>query len=305
MWSPASAPPISFWEKSTASPGSAKTECNFRRSSKTNSTTSSARYPVKRSALIPMMLYAQDQFGSLGDEILEEIAKRLDLNIVQVTETLAYYSMLRRKPMGRYHIQVCTNISCMLRGGNELYRARPEAARHRQQGSLAERHVFARRSRMHGRVHRRAGHAGELRLLRKSRPRQSGRRFSSSFRTARVPKPVPVISGSVHERLPAEVPVISKRFGMPNSRKIDVYLQHDGYQALEKALKQMTPDQIIDEVKKSNLRGRGGAGFPTGMKWSFVPKDTTKPKYILANARRERARHLQRSPADGNGSRTS
>ena len=59
------------------------------------------RYPVKRSALIPMMIYAQDQFGFLGDEILEEIAKRLDLNMVQVTETLAYYSMLRRKPAGQ------------------------------------------------------------------------------------------------------------------------------------------------------------------------------------------------------------
>jgi len=79
------------------------------------------RYPVKRSALIPMMLFAQDQFGFLSDEMLDEIAKRLDLNMVQVTETLAYYSMLRRKPAGRNHIQVCTNISCMLRGGNELY----------------------------------------------------------------------------------------------------------------------------------------------------------------------------------------
>ena len=71
------------------------------------------RYPVKRSALIPMMIYAQDEYGFLGDEILEEIAKRLDLNTIQVTETLAYYSMLRRKPAGRYHIQVCTNVSCM------------------------------------------------------------------------------------------------------------------------------------------------------------------------------------------------
>ena len=79
------------------------------------------RYPVKRSALIPMMLYAQDHFGYLGDEVLQEIAQRVGLNILEVTETLAYYSMLRRKPAGRYHIQVCTNISCMLRGGNELY----------------------------------------------------------------------------------------------------------------------------------------------------------------------------------------
>ena len=79
-----------------------------------------------------MMLYAQDYFGSLNDELLDEIAQRLDLNMTQVTETLAYYSMLRRKPAGRYHIQVCTNISCMLRGGNELYAARAEAPGHRQ-----------------------------------------------------------------------------------------------------------------------------------------------------------------------------
>ena len=80
------------------------------------------RYPVKRSALIPMMLYAQDHYGSLSDELLQEIAKRLDVNILEVTETLAYYSMLRRKPAGRYHIQICTNVSCMLRGANELYK---------------------------------------------------------------------------------------------------------------------------------------------------------------------------------------
>jgi len=97
------------------------------------------------------------------------------------------------------------------------------------------------------------------------------------------PKPVPVISGALHERNPNEVVVISKNFGIPNSRSIDTYMQRDGYKALEKALKQMTPDQIIDEMKKSNLRGRGGAGFPAGMKWSFVPKDLPKPKYILAN----------------------
>ena len=62
-----------------------------------------------------------------------------------------------------------------------------------------------------------------------------------------------------------------------------MYLQNGGYQALEKALKQMTPESIIEEVKKSGLRGRGGAGFSTGMKWSFVPKGIDKPKYILAN----------------------
>jgi NADH-quinone oxidoreductase subunit F len=241
------------------------------------------RYPIKRSALIPMMLYAQDQFGFLSDELLEEIAKRVGLNIIEVTETLAYYSMLRRKPEGRYHIQVCTNISCMLRGGNELFQ-----------------HVQTRL----GVGNKQVSPTGTFSLeevecigaCTGAPAIQVNYDYHENLDPAKVdaifeqleqgkrPKPVSVISGAVHERHPAEVPVISRRFGIPNSNKIDVYLQHDGYQALEKALKQMTPDSIIDEVKKSNLRGRGGAGFPAGMKWSFVPKETGgKPKYIIAN----------------------
>ena len=78
------------------------------------------RYPIKRSALIPMLLYGQDVFGFVSDELVEEIASRLDLNTLQVTETMEYYSMLRRKPAGKYHVQVCTNVSCMLRGGNKI-----------------------------------------------------------------------------------------------------------------------------------------------------------------------------------------
>ena len=241
-----------------------------------------ARYPVKRSALIPMMLYAQDQFGFLSDELLGEIAGRLDLNITQVAETLEYYSMLRRKPAGRYHVQVCTNISCMLRGGKEIYD-----------------HVEKRLGIGHKQVSPNGTFSLEevecMGACTGAPAMQVNYDFYENLDPAKVdaileqlqqgsrPKPVPVISGALHERHPAEVPVISKRFGIPDSRTIGVYLQHEGYQALEKALKQMTPDQIIDEVKKSNLRGRGGAGFPAGMKWSFVPKDINKPKYVLAN----------------------
>ncbi len=86
-----------------------------------------------------------------------------------------------------------------------------------------------------------------------------------------------------NEPSPLEVKVLSRRFGLPNSASIETYLANDGYVALRKAL-EMTPDRILDEVKTSNLRGRGGAGFPTGMKWSFVPRDVPKPKYIVVNA---------------------
>src|ERR1700743_671951 len=80
---------------------------------------------------------------------------------------------------------------------------------------------------------------------------------------------------------PDEVKVVSKRFGK-GATDIETYLKLDGYKAVQKALT-MTPDDIINEVKTSNLRGRGGAGFPTGMKWSFVPKESAKAKYILVN----------------------
>src|SRR5215467_12111607 len=80
---------------------------------------------------------------------------------------------------------------------------------------------------------------------------------------------------------PDEVRVVSQRFGK-GAADIERHLQLDGYKAVRKAL-EMKPDDIINEVKASNLRGRGGAGFPTGMKWAFVPKESAQPKYILVN----------------------
>src|SRR4051795_2407818 len=114
-----------------------------------------------------------------------------------------------------------------------------------------------------------------------------------------------------------EVRIVSQRFGK-GATDIETYLKLDGYKAVQKAL-QMTPDAIINEVKTSNLRGRGGAGFPTGMKWSFVPKEdpnparprwrrlpdrhevelfpqrTSKAEIHSCEWRRVRARYLQRS----------
>jgi NADH-quinone oxidoreductase subunit E len=77
-------------------------------------------YPVRRSALIPMLLYAQDEIGYLSDPAIGEIAERIGITELDVRNVLTYYSMLRTKPVGRFNVQVCTNISCMLRGGYEL-----------------------------------------------------------------------------------------------------------------------------------------------------------------------------------------
>jgi NADH-quinone oxidoreductase subunit E len=79
------------------------------------------KYPRRRSALIPMLLYAQDEIGYLSDAAISEVAERIGITELDVRNVASYYSMLRFKPAGRYNVQVCTNISCMLRGGYEVY----------------------------------------------------------------------------------------------------------------------------------------------------------------------------------------
>ncbi|MDQ6666429.1 MAG: NAD(P)H-dependent oxidoreductase subunit E [Acidobacteriota bacterium] len=75
----------------------------------------------QRSALIPMLLYAQDEVGACTQELIEEVARRVGVQPLQVDEVLTYYSMLHRKPLGKAHVQICTNISCLLVGGEELW----------------------------------------------------------------------------------------------------------------------------------------------------------------------------------------
>ncbi len=78
-------------------------------------------YPVKRSVLVPSLLYAQDEVGYLSDEVIAEMAKRCELTELEVRNVISYYSMLTTKLRGKYNVQVCTNICCMLRGADDIY----------------------------------------------------------------------------------------------------------------------------------------------------------------------------------------
>ena len=77
-------------------------------------------YPTKRSFLVPMLLYTQDELGYLSDDAISHLAKKTELTELEVRNVISYYSLLHTRPMGKYHLQVCTNISCMLRGGEEI-----------------------------------------------------------------------------------------------------------------------------------------------------------------------------------------
>src|ERR1700751_1399525 len=120
-----------------------------------------------------------------------------------------------------------------------------------------------------------AGHEGQLRLSREPDAREVRHDLSDvSRRQGKGRKIMPTLVSH-----PDEVRVLSRRFGQ-GAANIDKYIELDGYKAVQQAIAQ-GPEWIINTMKASGLRGRGGAGFPTGMKWSFVPKQSEKPKYGL------------------------
>jgi len=80
-----------------------------------------ANRPTKRSVVVPMLLYIQDEIGSLTDEAIDEIAQRVDITPLEVRNVISYYSMLRTRPIGKYNFQICTNVSCLLRGSDEIF----------------------------------------------------------------------------------------------------------------------------------------------------------------------------------------
>lgn len=79
------------------------------------------QYPTKRGFLVPMLLYTQDELGYLSDEAIKYLAQKTELTELEVRNVISYYSMLHTKPMGKFHVQVCTNISCQLRGADEVF----------------------------------------------------------------------------------------------------------------------------------------------------------------------------------------
>src|ERR1700719_4621168 len=191
-------------------------------------------YPAKRSGLIPMLLYAQDEAGFVSDEMIAEIASRLQLRTVEVEETLEYYSMLHRKPMGKHHVQVCTNVACMLRGGYEIL----EQAKKRLEighKEVTKDGVFSLEE-----VECIGACTGAPAIqvnydFYENLTPSSFDKIIEDLDAGKKPAPVEVISGAMHPRDPQETPLISRMFGVKDSRKIAVYLQHHGYQSLEKA----------------------------------------------------------------------
>src|SRR5271154_267765 len=181
-------------------------------------------YPVKRSALIPMLMYAQDEFGVISDEMVTEIAGRLGLHEVQVEETLAYYSMLHRKPWGKNHVQVCTNVACMLRGGNELLDRAKKRLNIGNKETTSDGVFSLEEVECIGACTGAPAMQVNYDFYENLTPLKFDR-IIETIELKRPTEPEKVITGALHPREQGEIPVISKNWGKSNSTKIDVYIQ--------------------------------------------------------------------------------
>ncbi|HIQ05449.1 MAG TPA: NADH oxidoreductase (quinone) subunit F [Anaerolineae bacterium] len=248
------------------------------------------RYPQPRSALLPALYVAQREVGWLPEEVIAEVASIFGLEPAEVRALVGFYGMLHDKPVGEYEIAMCTGVPCMLRGadravahlkrrlridwGETTKDGRITLKRAECLGSCGTAPMLMVTERATGRIryfeelntNERVDQVVEL--LRKGNPFET---------TERWPNRGPAHHGGMEPRY------LLANVDKSNSHTIDVYLEGGGYQAAEKALKQMTPQQVVEEVKAAGVRGRGGAGFPAGVKWGFLPKGVY-PRYLVCNA---------------------
>jgi NADH-quinone oxidoreductase subunit F len=231
------------------------------------------RYPVKRAALLPALRLAQEQEGWLHRDALAYVAGLLELTVAQVHDTASFYTMFRLRPEGKTLIEICTTLSCALGGADGLLDRTCKKLGIEPHGTSKDGKFTVKP------VECLAACGGAPAV-------QVDGEWLEQATDADIDK---VLGGEKTYRKfdwpksPDDQLFLFKNVWKKDSRKIETYKASGGYQNLKKYLS-MKPEEIIDTVKKSNLRGRGGAGFPTGMKWGFLPKDNPKPRYLCVNA---------------------
>ena len=243
-------------------------------------------YPTdhKRSAAMPLLHLWQEHFGFISDEGVQWIAAKLDLQPINILELVTFYPMFRQGRAGKMHIRVCRTLSCAMAGSNRLMENLCAAT-----GIVRQQHGDG----MHNPISVTADGSYSIEFV----------ECLASCGTA----PACMVGETLHENMdansivdllhnpeseirnpksshPLERRLIFKNIGR-DDWKIDIgtYLREGGYEQLRKAIT-MSREQIVNEVKTSGLRGRGGAGFPCGVKWSFIKPDEKKPVYLICNA---------------------
>src|SRR5438067_1485882 len=242
-----------------------------------------AQYPPerKRSAALPLLHLWQEHFGFISDEGIHWISGKLELQLINILELVTFYPMLRQKRAAKTHIRVCRTLSCAMAGSYRLMENLCATAGIRH------------------------GHNGAHNPIVVSKDGKVSVEFVECLASCGT-APVCMVNDELHENVlpenaeqilshrpsgglkaqsvhPLEHRLVFKNIGRTEwTTDIDCYLRDGGYEQLRKAVT-MSREQIVNEVKTSGLRGRGGAGFPCGVKWTFIKPDEKKPVYLICN----------------------
>ncbi|MEZ4555188.1 MAG: NADH-quinone oxidoreductase subunit NuoF [Caldilineaceae bacterium] len=259
-------------------------------------------YPAgrERSAILPALYVIQREFGYCRVDAQNELAEMLDLEPAEVGAVVDFYHMLHTEPKGEYHVEVCTNVPCMLRGANKCMHHFEEqlGIRHGETtaddqfsldhmeclGSCGTAPMVSVTERETGKIRYFEELDSEGDVNKVLDLLKSGKAFGTLERWSPQGDPKgtgkaagPYVNDGMDPRY------LMARVNEKNSHTIDSYLADGGYETAKRVLNEMPAADVIEQVKASGLRGRGGAGFPTGVKWGFLPAGSF-PRYLVVNA---------------------
>ena len=238
-----------------------------------------SRYEKPKAALVPLLFEAQKQDGYITFDSEQEIANLLGIDVREVHAVVEFYPLLFDKPFGTHLIQVCHNISCMLLEAEPLIEVLEKEIGIKAGEVTSDGKIGLRRSECLGCCSDAPVMLVDDKLIGKLTSEKIVDIVKKLNNGEEIVNDTPLTPTNEHETAS-----VSVNFRIPNASSIKVAESLGAYSTARKAFTEMTPDDILEEVKKSGLRGQGGAGFPTGMKWSFVPRDVPWQRYLCVNA---------------------
>ena len=244
------------------------------------------RHRGKIGALLPVLQQAQTILGHIPLEMQKVIAADLNVAGSQVFGTLSFYSMAAWQPRGKYIVRLCQSPCCHISGGDSILEILQEELEVESGGLTADRLFTLELSACLG-ICEVAPAMQINEVVYGNLNRDKIRQILADYRAGKEVdyRQLPYSTQDVRQfkQSPHE-PVLLNNVGLIDPMNLDDYLARGGYEALHKAVTTMTPEEVVEEVKTSGLRGRGGAGFPTGLKWAFTRPLPDTPKYVIMNA---------------------
>ncbi len=244
------------------------------------------RYQGQPGALMPVLQEVQEAVGVIPPAVQERIAAGLNIQGSEVFGVMSFYSMYTWKPKGKYVVRMCESPPCHVNGAENMLEALQQELGIGLGETTADGLFTLEKSACLG-VCEVAPAMQINEVVVGNLTRAKIKQTLTDYRAGKAPeyKQLPYTTNDFrkYKQSPQEL-VVLENVGVIDPNSLDDYLARGGYANLKKAVTTMTPEQVVEEVKTAGIRGRGGAGFPAGLKWSFTRPLTVTPKYVICNA---------------------